>query len=129
VVSGAKTFICNGAAQDLAELNYTHEDPRRKPPWRGDHQHCGAGQEVKFTLAQFAAKVAAGQPLLTRRCCGTSGGGSAAATRRSPSCTALRLQVGWWIRWLALSHPSTALRGDLPAGNAYLDGRVSRIYG
>ena len=44
----------------------------------------------------------------------------------------------WWStelqgrvvdRCLALSPASTVLRGDSRLGNAYLDGRVSRIYG
>lgn len=95
-----------------------------------DHQRAGsAAQEVKFTLAQCAAEVAAGQALidqaLSRHVAGRLGGSDAATAKLY--CTELQGRVV--DRCLALSHPSTALRSDSRLGNAYLDGRVSRIYG
>ena len=95
-----------------------------------DHRHgANAGQEVKFTLGQCAAEVAAGQALvdqaLLRHVQGRLSGNDAAIAKLY--CTELQGRVV--DRCLALSHPSTALRGDSRLGNAYLDGRVSRIYG
>ena len=95
-----------------------------------DHQHGGgAGQEVKFTLAQCAAEVAAGQSLidqaLSRHVEGRLSGSDAAIAKLY--CTELQGRVV--DRCLALAPASTALRGDSRLGNAYLDGRVSRIYG
>lgn len=94
-----------------------------------DHRGGGAGQEVKFTLAQCAAEVAAGQALidgaLGRHVQGRLSGSDAAIAKLY--CTELQGRVV--DRCLALSKPSTALRGDSRLGNAYLDGRVSRIYG
>ena len=95
-----------------------------------EHQQGGsAGQEVKFTLAQCAAEVAAGQSLIDQALSwhveGRLSGGDAAIAKLY--CTELQGRVV--DRCLALSQPSTALRGDSRLGNAYLDGRVSRIYG
>ncbi|MFZ0715164.1 acyl-CoA dehydrogenase family protein [Mycobacterium sp.] len=95
-----------------------------------DHRHgARAGQEVKFTLGQCAAEVAAGQSLvdqaLLRHVQGRLSGNDAAIAKLY--CTELQGRVV--DRCLALSHPSTVLRGDSRLGNAYLDGRVSRIYG
>ncbi|TAM65627.1 acyl-CoA dehydrogenase family protein [Mycobacterium sp.] len=94
-----------------------------------DHQHSEAGQEIKFTLAQCAAEVAAGQSLidqaLARHVEGRLSGGDAAIAKLY--CTELQGRVV--DRCLALAPPSMALRGNSRLGNAYLDGRVSRIYG
>ncbi len=94
-----------------------------------DHQRGNAGQEVKFTLAQCAAEVAAGQSLidqaLARHVEGRLSGGDAAIAKLY--CTELQGRVV--DRCLALAPPSTVLRGNSRFGNAYLDGRVSRIYG
>jgi acyl-CoA dehydrogenase len=95
-----------------------------------DHRHSASpGQEVKFTLGQCAAEVAAGQSLvdqaLLRHVQGRLSGNDAAIAKLY--CTELQGRVV--DRCLALSHPSTVLRGDSRLGNAYLDGRVSRIYG
>jgi alkylation response protein AidB-like acyl-CoA dehydrogenase len=95
-----------------------------------DHQHgASAGQDVKFTLAQCAAEVAAGQALidqaLLRHVEGRLSGSDAAIAKLY--CTELQGRVV--DRCLALVDPSSALRGDSRLGNAYLDGRVSRIYG
>jgi acyl-CoA dehydrogenase len=94
-----------------------------------DHQHGEAGQEVKFTLAQCAAEVAAGQSLidqaLARHVEGRLSGSDAAIAKLY--CTELQGRVV--DRCLTLAPPSTVLRGNSRLGNAYLDGRVSRIYG
>jgi long-chain-acyl-CoA dehydrogenase len=110
----------NSQAAAAAALSWAVEDHR---------QGANAGQEVKFTLGQCAAEVAAGQALvdqaLLRHVQGRLSGNDAAIAKLY--CTELQGRVV--DRCLALSHPSTALRGDSRLGNAYLDGRVSRIYG
>ncbi len=89
----------------------------------------GPGQDVKFTLADCAAEVAAGQALidqaLARHVAGALSGSDAAVAKLY--CTELQSRVS--DRCLALASPSNALRADSRLGNAYLDGRVSRIYG
>jgi alkylation response protein AidB-like acyl-CoA dehydrogenase len=113
------SIAVNSQAAAVAALSWAVED----------HQLGGAGQEVKFTLAQCVAEVAAGQALidqaLLRHVEGRLSGSDAAIAKLY--CTELHGRVV--DRCLALSHPSTALRGDSRLGNAYLDGRVSRIYG
>jgi acyl-CoA dehydrogenase len=87
------------------------------------------GQDAKFTLAQCAADVAAGQALidqaLLRHVSDRLSGSDAAVAKLY--CTELQGRVV--DRCLTLWEPSTALRADSRIGNAYLDGRVSRIYG
>lgn len=86
-------------------------------------------QDAKFTLAQCAAEVAAGQALidgaLLRHVSDRLSGSDAATAKLY--CTELQGRVV--DRCLALWDPATALRGDSRIGNAFLDGRVSRIYG
>jgi acyl-CoA dehydrogenase len=114
------SIAVNSQAAAAAALSWAVEDHR---------QGANAGQEVKFTLGQCAAEVAAGQSLidqaLLRHVQGRLSGNDAAIAKLY--CTELQGRVV--DRCLALSHPSTALRGDSRLGNAYLDGRVSRIYG
>ena len=114
------SIAVNSQAAAAAALSWAVEDHR---------QGANAGQEVKFTLGQCAAEVAAGQSLidqaLLRHVQGRLSGNDAAVAKLY--CTELQGRVV--DRCLALSHPSTALRGDSRLGNAYLDGRVSRIYG
>jgi acyl-CoA dehydrogenase len=114
------SIAVNSQAAAAAALSWAVEDHR---------QGANAGQEVKFTLGQCAADVAAGQSLidqaLLRHVQGRLSGNDAAIAKLY--CTELQGRVV--DRCLALSHPSTALRGDSRLGNAYLDGRVSRIYG
>jgi alkylation response protein AidB-like acyl-CoA dehydrogenase len=87
------------------------------------------GQDGKFTLAQCAAEVAAGQALidqaLLRHVADQLSGSDAAVAKLY--CTELQGRVV--DRCLTLWDPSTALRADSRIGNAFLDGRVSRIYG
>jgi len=114
------SIAVNSQAAAAAALSWAVEEQQRG---------AGAGQEVKFTLAQCAAEVAAGQALidqaLLRHVQGQLSGSDAAITKLY--CTELQGRVV--DRCLALSHPSTVLRGDSRFGNAYLDGRVSRVYG
>jgi alkylation response protein AidB-like acyl-CoA dehydrogenase len=87
------------------------------------------GQDGKFTLAQCAAEVAAGQALidqaLQRHVTDQLSGSDAAVAKLF--CTELQGRVV--DRCLTLWEPATAFGADSRIGNAYLDGRVSRIYG
>jgi alkylation response protein AidB-like acyl-CoA dehydrogenase len=87
------------------------------------------GQDGKFTLAQCAAEVAAGQALtdraLVRHVADQLSGSDAAVAKLY--CTELQGRVV--DRCLTLWDPATAFAAGSPVGNAYLDGRVSRIYG
>lgn len=94
-----------------------------------EHRGRKLGQEAKFTLAQCAAEVAAGQALidgaLDRHVSDRLSGSDAAIAKLY--CTELQGRIV--DRCLTLWDPATAMRGDSRIGNAYLDGRVSRIYG
>lgn len=86
-------------------------------------------QDAKFVLADCAVQVAAGQALIdqamTRLGTGALSGADAAATKLY--CTELQGRV---VRaCLRLHPPGAAYRGSSRIGQAYLDGRVSRIYG
>lgn len=87
------------------------------------------GQDAKFVLAQCATEVAAGQALidqaLRRHVEGMLSGSDAAVAKLY--CTELQGRVV--DRCLKLWDPCHALRNESRIGNAYLDGRVSRIYG
>jgi alkylation response protein AidB-like acyl-CoA dehydrogenase len=89
----------------------------------------GAGQETKFVLAQCAAEVQAGQALIDRALTllvsDQLSGGDAAVAKLY--CTELQGRVV--DACVKLWDPAKALRADSRIGNAYLDGRVSRIYG
>jgi acyl-CoA dehydrogenase len=114
------SIAVNSQAAAAAALSWAVEEQQRG---------AGAGQEVKFTLAQCAAEVAAGQSLidqaLSRHVEGRLSGSDAAIAKLY--CTELQGRVV--DRCLDLAHPSTVLRSDSRFGNAYLDGRVSRVYG
>ncbi|BBX00088.1 acyl-CoA dehydrogenase [Mycolicibacterium moriokaense] len=93
----------------------------------------GAGrsvsQDTKFILAQCSTEVAAGQALVDQ-CLAAHvddrlTGRDAAMVKLY--CTELQGRVV--DRCLELWPPGAALRADSLIGNAYLDGRVSRIYG
>jgi len=113
------SIAVNSQAAATAALSWTVGDLRGTEP----------GQDAKFTLAGCSAEVAAGQALidqaLLRHVAGQLSGSDAATAKLY--CTELQGRVV--DRCLTLSNPSTALRGDSRIGNAYLDGRVSRIYG
>ncbi|MCV7412333.1 acyl-CoA dehydrogenase [Mycobacterium florentinum] len=114
------SIAVNSQAAAAAALSWALEDHPRG---------AGPGQDVKFTLAQCAAEVAAGQALidqaLLRHVEGRLSGADAAIAKLY--CTELQGRVV--DRCLAIADPSTALLADSRLGNAYLDGRVSRIYG
>lgn len=87
------------------------------------------GQDAKFTLAQCAAEVAAGQALIdqsmTAHVAGRLSGRDAAVAKLF--CTELQGRVV--DRCIELWPAGEVLRSESLIGNAYLDGRVSRIYG
>ncbi len=93
-------------------------------------EHAGRhpGQHVKFELAACAADIQAGQTLvdaaLAHAVAGELDGADAAAVKLF--CTELQGRVT--DRCLRLAGP-VAFRRSSPFGRAYLDGRVSRIYG
>ncbi len=124
------TYLTSNLAQERLSIAVNSQAAATAAlSWATEEHASGAGQEVKFTLAQCAAEVAAGQALidqaLARHVQGCLGGSDAAIAKLY--CTELQGRVV--DRCLALSSPSTVLRGDSKLGNAYLDGRVSRIYG
>jgi len=86
------------------------------------------GQDAKFTLADCATEVAAGQALIdqaiTRYIQGELDVADAALAKLF--CTELQGRVV--DRCLSLHDPGTAFCHDSRIGHAYLDGRVSRIY-
>ncbi|QTJ70710.1 acyl-CoA dehydrogenase family protein (plasmid) [Rhodococcus sp. ZPP] len=86
-------------------------------------------QDAKFTVADCAVQVAAGQALIdqamVRLSAGSLSGADAAAAKLF--CTELQSRV---VRaCLDLHPPDTAYRSSSRIGQAHLDGRVSRIYG
>jgi alkylation response protein AidB-like acyl-CoA dehydrogenase len=124
------TYLTSNLAQERLSIAVNSQAAAAAAlSWALEEHGASAGQDVKFTLAQCAAEVAAGQALidqaLSRHVEGRLSGSDAAIAKLY--CTELQGRVV--DRCLALSDPSTALRGDSRLGNAYLDGRVSRIYG
>jgi len=113
------SIAVNSQAAAAAVVSWTAEAMRGKD----------CGQDAKFALAQCAAEVAAGQTLidqaLRRHVAGQLAGGDAAVAKLY--CTELQGRVV--DRCMSLSEPTTAMRIDSRIANAYLDGRVSRIYG
>ncbi len=88
-----------------------------------------AGQDARFTLADCAAEVAAGQALIDQSLAALVDerltGADAAVAKLF--CTELQGRVV--DKCMRLWEPGTVMRTDSLIGNAYLDGRVSRIYG
>lgn len=124
------TYLTSNLAQERLSIAVNSQAAATAAlSWAVEDHRGGASQEVKFTLAQCAAEVAAGQSLidqaLARHVEGRLSGGDAAIAKLY--CTELQGRVV--DRCLALAPPSSALRGNSRLGNAYLDGRVSRIYG
>jgi alkylation response protein AidB-like acyl-CoA dehydrogenase len=113
------SIAVNSQAAASAALAWTVDDLRG----------TGAGQDAKFTLARCAAEVSAGQALidqaLLRHVADQLSGSDAAIAKLY--CTELQGRVV--DQCLMLANPSRALRSESRIGNAYLDGRVSRIYG
>jgi acyl-CoA dehydrogenase len=113
------SIAVNSQAAAAAALSWTVDELRGS----------ALGQEGKFLLAQCATEVTAGQALIDqalRRLIADQLSGTDAAIAKL-YCTELQGRVV--DRCLNLWDPADALRADSLIGNAYLDGRVSRIYG
>ena len=112
------SIAVNSQAAAVAALEYS----------RARLQETTPGQHTKFELAACAAEVHAGQTLVDRAILELEAGelspGDAAMTKLY--CTELQGRVA--DRCLQLLGPS-AYTWQCPLGRAYLDGRVSRIYG
>jgi acyl-CoA dehydrogenase len=117
------SIAVNSQAAASAAVSWTAEMLRERRS-RGD-----LGQEAKFTLAQSAAEVAAGQALIDQSLAAHIAdrltGRDAAVAKLF--CTEMQGRVV--DRCLGLWDPSSVWNSDSPMGNAFLDGRVSRIYG
>jgi len=112
------SIAVNSQAAAVAALAWTVEELTRTAP----------GQDAKFTLADCATEVAAGQALIdlaiTQHIRGDLDVADAALAKLF--CTELQGRVV--DRCLGLHDPGTAFTNDSRIGHAYLDGRVSRIY-
>jgi alkylation response protein AidB-like acyl-CoA dehydrogenase len=113
------SIAANSQAAAAAALSWTVEELRGTE----------LGQEAKFQLAQCATEVAAGQALIDQALCRLADdrlSGTDAAMAKL-YCTELQGRIV--DRCVNLWNPATALGAGSRIGNAYLDGRVSRIYG
>jgi len=112
------SIAVNSQAAAAAALAWTVEELTGTAP----------GQDAKFTLANCATEVAAGQALIdlaiTQHIRGDLDVADAALAKLF--CTELQGRVV--DRCLGLHDPGTAFTNDSRIGHAYLDGRVSRIY-
>jgi acyl-CoA dehydrogenase len=112
------SIAVNSQAAAVAALAWTVEELTGTAP----------GQDAKFTLADCATEVAAGQALIdlaiTQHIRGDLDVADAALAKLF--CTELQGRVV--DRCLGLHDPGTAFSNDSRIGHAYLDGRVSRIY-
>jgi acyl-CoA dehydrogenase len=93
-----------------------------------DLQGANAGQDTKFTLAACATDVAAGQALLDQAITEHVAGRLGVAEAALVKLFATELQGRVVERCLSVTDPGTAYSVGSRIGNAYLDGRVSRIY-
>jgi acyl-CoA dehydrogenase len=113
------SIAVNSQAAAAAALSWTVRDLAGTEP----------GQNTKFVLAECAAEVAAGQALidqaLSRHVAGALSGADAAVAKLY--CTEMQSRVV--ERCLSVAAGPAALRAESLIGNAYLDGRVSRIFG
>ena len=113
------SIALNSQAAAAAALEWTVADLQGTKP----------SQAVKFAVASCATEVAAGQALideaLTRLLADELTGAHAALVKLF--CT--ELQGRTVARCLDLAPPATSFRSSSRIGQAYLDGRVSRIYG
>ncbi len=88
----------------------------------------GAGQDTKFTLAACATEVAAGQALVDQAISEHVLDRLGVADAALVKLFATELQGRVVDQCLSVSDPGTAYSTESRIGNAYLDGRVSRIY-
>jgi long-chain-acyl-CoA dehydrogenase len=113
------SIAVNSQAAATAALSWTIDELTGSDP----------GQDSKFIVAELAAEVAAGQALIDRAIgrlvTGSLGAGEAAAAKLYATELQGRVVAGC----LALHPPGTSYRTGSRIGQAYLDGRVSRIYG
>lgn len=86
-------------------------------------------QDEKFTFADCAVQIAAGQSLIDRSVERLVGGVLTGADAAAAKLFCTELQGRIVRACLGLHPPGTAYRGSSLIGQAYLDGRVSRIYG
>jgi acyl-CoA dehydrogenase len=87
-----------------------------------------AGQDTKFTLAACATEVAAGQALVDQAISEHIADRLDVADAALVKLFATELQGRVVEHCLSVTDPSAAYTIDSKIGNAYLDGRVSRIY-
>lgn len=114
------SIAINSQAAAAAAVSWTVEMVREKG---------SASQETKFSLAQCATDVAAGQALIDRCLTDHIGGRLTGADAAMAKLYCTQVQGRVVDACLALWEPGAALRADSLIGNALLDGRVSRIYG
>ncbi|MFI5623307.1 acyl-CoA dehydrogenase family protein [Nocardioides sp. NPDC051685] len=88
----------------------------------------GVGQDTKFTLAACATDVAAGQALIDQAITEHVADRLGVADAALVKLFATELQGRVVERCLSVTDPGSAYVSDSKIGNAYLDGRVSRIY-
>lgn len=93
-----------------------------------DLQGTNPGQDAKFTLAACATEVAAGQALVDQAISEHVSGRLGVADAALVKLFSTELQGRVVDRCLGLADPATSYAEKSRIGNAYLDGRVSRIY-
>ncbi|WP_062895074.1 acyl-CoA dehydrogenase family protein [Mycobacterium avium] len=112
------SIAVNSQAAAVAALEYTRSHLREANP----------GQHAKFELAACAAEVQAGQTLVDRAILELEAGELSPADAATAKLYCTELQGRVVDRCLQLLGPSAYTRQS-SLGRAYLDGRVSRIYG
>lgn len=112
------SIAVNSQAAAAAALDWTVEELRGSRP----------GQDTKFTLATCRTEVAAGQALVDASILQHRAGDLSVADAALVKLYCTELQGRVVERCLALHEPGSAFRDDSRIGQAYLDGRVSRIY-
>jgi len=112
------SIAVNSQAAAAAAVEWTVEDLKEQQP----------GQERKFAIAACATEVAAGQALIDQAITAHVADrlGVAEAALVKLFCTELQGRVV--DQCLRITDPGHAYERDSRIGNAYLDGRVSRIY-
>jgi long-chain-acyl-CoA dehydrogenase len=96
--------------------------------WAQEDLPAGAGQHSRFELAACAAEIAAGQALVDQAVAALLAGhlSGADAAQAKLYCTELQGRV---VERVLTQFGLAGYRASTRIGRAYLDGRVSRIYG
>lgn len=117
------SIAINSQAAACAAVTWTAEMLRER------RSRGALGQEAKFALAQSSSEVAAGQALIDQSLMAHIADRltSRDAAVAKLYCTEMQGRVV--DRCLGLWDPGTVWDSDSLMGNAFLDGRVSRIYG